>query len=146
MKKINYYILGVVVLILTLTVDTLNQVICSLLTAIFAGLASGYLACRVKPQPDYGHAALQGLKIGLLVGLFSLGGHLLSGFISEALQKQKPNFAADLGIQTNLFGLVGSSFCSGIFELIIYLGAGALGGIFYTRSRKTDPYQRPNKK
>jgi hypothetical protein len=146
MKKPTYIILGLIILLLVLIVDTLNQPICSLLIAIFGGFSAGYLACREKPQPDYAHAGLQGLKIGLLIGFFSLTGHLLSSLLSELLQNQSPDIASNLGIQADFFGMFGSSFCSGLLELIIFSGTGAIGGIFYTRSRKTDRTHRSNKK
>ncbi len=145
MKKPNYIILGLIVMLLVLTVDTLNQSICSLLIAIFGGFSAGYLACREKPQPDYAHAGFQGLKVGLVIGFFSLTGHLLSSLLSELLQKQTPDLAANLGIQADFFGMFGASFCSGLLEIFVFSGTGAIGGIFYTRSRKTDRSRRSNK-
>ncbi len=147
MKKSSYSILGLIILTLVLLIDTLNQPVCSLLIALLGGFSAGYLACREKPQPDYGKAALQGVKISLLMGAFSLAGHLLSSLLSEVLQTQTPNFATNLGIQADFFGMFGASFCSGVLELIVFAGMGALGGIFYTRSRRTDrSAKRPNKK
>lgn len=132
-------ILAVVALIFSASA-TLISPMCTPCLAVFMGIFAGYLAGIQEKPRDEGKAA----KIGAGAGAIGGVGALLGQFIGSAINAKMvgPEGAMELLNQFNIpintditvpywAGVVTSSFCFGILNVLLMAGLGALGGYLW---------------
>ena len=96
--------------------------------AILAGVASGFLAGQFDQPETSRLAARAGAGAGALGGIGALLAHLLGAIIYLTVSR-----AAEASGDPLAFSWGGISFagCSGLFEVVLMAGVGALGGLLW---------------
>lgn len=119
--------------------------LCTPCVALFAGLVTGYLAGRFDKPDDRRTSAKSGAGSGAIAGVGSLAGNLIAaGTNALVLGPAGPaQFAQQFGLPTgglgdastfaNIYAVssIGLACCSGLFNIALMAGLGALGGILW---------------
>jgi hypothetical protein len=142
-------IVGIVTFVLILISGLLSSVCCliSPLTAVFLGLAAGYLAAYFEKITDPEKAAVRGAIAGAVTGAVALVAQLIgqtaSQYLSGATQACLPGMCAeasapisDVGVA--LYYIFNSCFC-GLILLALMAGLGAAGSVIRVRTSKKMP-------
>ncbi len=133
-------ILGALALIIAAGA-TLISPICAPCTAIFLGLAAGYLASVFDKPSTSASTSRVGAISGAIAGAGAILGQVLGTVINSAIigpdnlqaiyQKLGvPTSGIDL-VQTYWIGLVGGTVCFSVLDVLVMAGFGTVGGLLW---------------
>ncbi len=134
-------ILGFIALILSLG-GTLILPLCTPCIAIFLGPISGFLAPQFEKPIEKQPAVTRGAYAGVIAGIGAFLGQAIGAIINSIIVG--PEGAADmmqsLGLPTTYgygfgtgywIGIIGSTLCISLLNILIMAGMGALGGLLW---------------
>jgi len=132
-------IFGLIALLFGIGLSLLSPLCVPCLT-IFLGLAAGYVA-NVFDKPAQGAAVKNGALAGLIGGAGAMIGQAIGGGLNILIAgpEQTAEIMRQFGMPTGgdqfaagyWVGRIGSVCCTGVFDIILMAGLGALGGLLW---------------